>query len=67
MLLRKKLQDCRRVLSGIVCSERETVMELKTIEPHGINDVAEDEWVEIDVKIDSGAIETVMGKIHSTG
>ena len=33
---------------------------LKTIEPCGINAVAEDERVEIEVAIDSGATETVM-------
>ena len=33
---------------------------LKTIEPAGLNAIAEDEWVGIDVAIDSGATETVM-------
>ena len=33
---------------------------LKTIEPAGINAVAEDEWVEIEIAVDSGATETVM-------
>ena len=37
-------------------------MPLKTIEPHGINAVGEDEWVEIDVAVDSGATETVMSE-----
>ena len=36
------------------------VMGLKVIEPHGINAVADEEWVEVDVKIDSGATETVI-------
>jgi len=35
---------------------------LKTIEPAGLNSIAEDEWVEIDVAIDSGATETVMSE-----
>ena len=34
----------------------------KTIEPGGINAVSGDEWVEIDVAVDSGATETVMGE-----
>ena len=38
----------------------ETVMGLKVIERHGINAVADEEWVEVDVKIDSGATETVI-------
>ena len=33
---------------------------LKTTEPCGINAVAEDEWVEIEVAVDTGAKETVM-------
>ena len=35
---------------------------LQTIEPAGLNAVAEDEWVEIDVAIDSGATEAVMSE-----
>ena len=35
---------------------------LKTIEPAGLNSIAEDEWVEIDVAIDSGATENVMSE-----
>ena len=35
---------------------------LKTIEPGGINVVAEDEWVEIEVAVDSGATEAVMSE-----
>ena len=38
----------------------EKIAPLKTIEPCGINAVAEDEWVEIEVEVDSGATETVM-------
>ena len=38
----------------------EKIAPLKTIEPCGINAVAEDEWVEIEVAVDSGATETVM-------
>ena len=38
----------------------EKVMWLNVIEPHGINSVADEEWVEVDVKIDSGATETVI-------
>jgi hypothetical protein len=41
---------------------KEDVNALKTIEPGGINAVSEDEWVEIDVAVDSGATETVMGE-----
>ena len=33
---------------------------MKVIELHGINAVADEEWVEVDVKIDSGATETVI-------
>ena len=33
---------------------------LMTVEPHGVNAVADEEWVEVDVKIDSGATETVI-------
>ena len=38
----------------------ERVASLRTIEMCGINAVAEDEWVEIEVAVDSGATETVM-------
>ena len=38
----------------------ERVMGLKVTEPHGIKAVADEEWVEVDVKIDSGAAETVI-------
>ena len=67
MLGREILQDCRRVLFRNRLQQNRKNMGLKTIEPHGINAVAEDEWVEIDVKIDSGATETVVGRIPSTG
>ena len=40
---------------------------LLTIEPNGINAVAEDEWVEIDVAVDSGATETVMAEDTLSG
>ena len=42
--------------------EVEKIAPLKTIEPCGINAVAEDEdeWVEIEVAVDSGATDTVM-------
>ena len=33
---------------------------LRTVHKEGVKAIAEDEWVEIDVKIDSGATETVM-------
>ena len=33
-----------------------------TIEPAGIHAVAEDEWVEIEIAVDSGATETVMSE-----
>lgn len=36
------------------------VMPLRTVEPHGVNTVGEEEWVEIAVAVDSGATETVM-------
>ena len=35
-------------------------MALSTIEPSGINAIGDEEWVEIDVVVDSGATETVM-------
>ena len=35
-------------------------MPLKTIEPHGLSVIVDGEWVEIDVAIDSGAVETVI-------
>ena len=38
------------------------LMGLKVIEPHGINAVADEEWVEVDVKIDSGSTETAIPK-----
>ena len=38
----------------------ENIAPLRTIEPCGIDAVAEDEWVEIEVAIDSGATETMM-------
>ena len=34
----------------------------RTVEPGGVNVVAEGDWVEIDVAVDSGATETVMGE-----
>ena len=37
----------------------EQIVPLRTIEPCGINAAAEDEWVEIEVAIGSGATETV--------
>ena len=40
---------------------------LRTIEPGGFNAVAEDEWVEVDVAIDSGATETVMSEETLSG
>ena len=40
----------------------EKLATLKTIEPAGINAVAEDEWVEIEVAADSGATETEMSE-----
>ena len=35
---------------------------ITTIEPAGINAIAEDEWVEMDLAADSGATETVMSE-----
>ena len=35
---------------------------IRTIEPAGINAVAEDEWVEIAIAVDSGATEPVMSE-----
>ena len=40
---------------------------LKTIEPAGINAVAEDEWVDIEIAVHSGATETVMSEEALTG
>ena len=39
---------------------KQKVLGLRTILPEGIKPIAEDEWVQIDVKVDSGATETVM-------
>ena len=36
-------------------------------EPHGIKAVADDQWVEIDVQVDSGATETVMAESTLAG
>ena len=43
---------------------RETgkLMPLRTIEPNGINAIGDEEWVEIDVAVDSGTTETVMSE-----
>lgn len=38
------------------------IMPLMTVEPNGISTVDGEEWVEIDVAVDSGATETVMGE-----
>ena len=35
---------------------------LLTREPGGVNAVAEDEWVELEVAVDSGATETVLAE-----
>ena len=40
----------------------QSLMPLMTVEPNGINPIDNEEWVEIDVAVDSGATETVMGK-----
>ena len=37
-------------------------MPLMTVEPNAINVIGDEEWVEIDVAVDSGATETVMGE-----
>ena len=47
--------------------QAESMRPLLTIEPNGINAVAEDEWVEIDVAVDSGATETVMAEDTLSG
>ena len=36
------------------------VMGLTIVEPHGINAVSEDQWVQVEANIDSGATETVI-------
>ena len=38
------------------------MMHLVTVEPSGINVIGDEEWVEIDVAVDSGATETMMGE-----
>ena len=40
----------------------EKIAPLKATEPAGINAVAEGEWVEIEIAVDSGATETVMSE-----
>ena len=36
------------------------IMGLTVVEPHGLKVVADGDWIEIDVKVDSGATETVI-------
>ena len=38
------------------------IMPLMTVEPSGVNALGNEEWVEIDVAVDSGATETVMSE-----
>ena len=40
----------------------EEVNGVRTVEPNGINAVGDEEWTEIEVAVDSGATETVMGE-----
>ena len=47
---------------GLVSTPAGRLATLKTIEPAGINAIAEDEWVEIDIAVGSGATETVMSE-----
>ena len=49
-------------LSGIGYQNRSLLAGLTTVEPLGINAVPEDEWVEVEATVDSGASETVMGE-----
>ena len=42
-------------------------MGIVTKEPHGIKAVGDDQWVEIDVQVDSGATETVMAESTLAG
>ena len=37
-------------------------MPLATVEPSGIMAIGDEEWVQIDVVVDSGAVETVMSQ-----
>ena len=45
----------------------EKLSALLTREPSTINTVAEDEWVELEVAVDSGATETVMAEETLSG
>ena len=51
-------------LSGAVrkapLREVEKIMPRRTIEPCGINAVAKDDWVEIEVSVDSGSTDTAV-------
>ena len=53
--------------SALLPVSNEKTMGLKVIEPHGINAVADEEWVDVDVKIDSGATEMVIPEAMLAG
>ena len=55
------------ILSKNPRRSRDKLNPLIAKEPHGINAIAEDEWVEIEVAIDSGAIATVMSEKTFSG
>ena len=48
--------------SEIGCQVSNLLAGLKTVEPQGINTMADDEWVEVEVTVDSGASQTVIGE-----
>ena len=54
--------SCNHSVAGIGGQTRSLLAGLTTVEPLGINAVAEDEWVEVEATVDSGASETVMGE-----
>ena len=55
------------ILSKTPRQSRDKLNPLIAKEPHGINAIAEDEWEEIEVAIDSGATETVMSEKPLSG
>ena len=63
-------QNCSRASEEEASKPRmraESIRPLLTIEPNGVNAVAEDEWVENDVGVDSWATETVMAEDAPNG
>jgi hypothetical protein len=55
----------KKCCNNTVCGGK--VMPLVTKEPGGLKAVSADEWVEIDVQVDSGATETVMSESTLSG